>query len=445
MASSQRRTGADACPGALDVHQAADGGLARVRVPGGQLTAEQLRVVVESAADLGNGVVELTSRANLQVRGLAPGTEVDLAARLAAVGLLPSLSHEKVRNIMASPLGPGDLVAELDELLRATPALAALPGRFLFALDDGTGDVAWLGADLTAVPVDPHHSRNSQSRTPAPSTLHPPTASTPHSASASDPASGPHPSVDGPHPTPGGQPTPILSGGGLGRGRDGLPVDRCGQLHAVLLGGVDLGIRVRREDTARVLVTLAGDFLRLRDGHWRIAELGPQVAEVAAAVGTSDARIAVGAPPTAGPMGPLVFADGSPGFGAVAPLGRITAAQAAVLGTVIITPWRGVVVRGDGRGLAEAGLLTEWGAPGIGVTACAGKPGCAKALADVRSAALAVDQPGRAVHWSGCGRRCGRPAGAVIDVVATADGYLLDGRAIPGGQVVGAVADRRQQ
>jgi precorrin-3B synthase len=35
----------DACPGALQTHAAADGALARVRVPGGALTSEQLRVL----------------------------------------------------------------------------------------------------------------------------------------------------------------------------------------------------------------------------------------------------------------------------------------------------------------------------------------------------------------------------------------------------------------
>jgi precorrin-3B synthase len=42
----------------------------------------------------------------------------------------------------------GPLVAELDEALVADPVLAELPGRFLFAVDDGTADVSALGADV---------------------------------------------------------------------------------------------------------------------------------------------------------------------------------------------------------------------------------------------------------------------------------------------------------
>jgi precorrin-3B synthase len=63
------------------------------------------------------------------------------------------------------------------------------------------------------------------------------------------------------------------------------------------------------------------------------------------------------------------------------------------------------------------------------VTACTGRPGCASALADVRADALAVHATAGAdaapVHWSGCARRCGRPAGTAIDMIATGSGYQV--------------------
>jgi precorrin-3B synthase len=64
------------------------------------------------------------------------------------------------------------------------------------------------------------------------------------------------------------------------------------------------------------------------------------------------------------------------------------------------------------------------------VTACAGRPGCAKSLADVRSDATSavanrtLPADGARQHWAGCERRCGRPPGDVVDVVAT--GSLFD-------------------
>ncbi|CAM3671022.1 precorrin-3B synthase [Tsukamurella strandjordii] len=117
----------------------------RVRLPGGRLTPAQL----ETLADLSDGDdIELTSRGNIQLRGVA---DVDAArAALSGAGLLPSETHERVRNIVASPMSRAlaDRAAAFDEALRGRAALAALPGRFLFALDDGSGDVATLAADV---------------------------------------------------------------------------------------------------------------------------------------------------------------------------------------------------------------------------------------------------------------------------------------------------------
>src|SRR5262249_31900538 len=80
-----------------------------------------------------------------------------LTDELTRVGLLPSLSHDRVRNVLASPLAGLDggpdltgIVRALDAALCARPRLAELSGRFLFAVDDGRGDVAGLGADVVA-------------------------------------------------------------------------------------------------------------------------------------------------------------------------------------------------------------------------------------------------------------------------------------------------------
>ena len=150
---TRARVRADACPGVFAPHDAADGPLARVRLPGGAVSAAQLRALADSAEACGDGDLHLTSRGNVQLRGV---TRPGLAARLTGAGLLPSPSHERVRNVLASPLsgvrgGLADvrgLAGDLDTLLCATPELAELPGRFLFAFDDGRGDVAGEGADV---------------------------------------------------------------------------------------------------------------------------------------------------------------------------------------------------------------------------------------------------------------------------------------------------------
>ena len=147
----------DACPGSLQVHQAADGALARVRLPGGMIAPHQLEALAHAADDLGSPEMELTSRGNIQIRGLTDPEK--MADIIAGVGLLPSTTQERVRNIVASPLSGRaggsvdirDVVTELDDAIQAEPELAGLPGRFLFGVDDGRADICGLGADVVSI------------------------------------------------------------------------------------------------------------------------------------------------------------------------------------------------------------------------------------------------------------------------------------------------------
>lgn len=156
----------DLCPGVLRPWAAEDGALVRLRLPGGQVTREQLAATVGVAEEHGDGRVHLTARGNLQLRGL-PGHDClpgEVVAAFRATGLLPHPTHDLVRNVMASPLtglagGRADLrpvVATLDERLCARSSLAQLPGRFLFVLDDGRGDLVDRRLDLGLVAVDQH-------------------------------------------------------------------------------------------------------------------------------------------------------------------------------------------------------------------------------------------------------------------------------------------------
>ena len=139
-------TSVDACPGILDLHEARDGHVARVRLPGGYVTASGLHALGELARRYGDGRVDLTSRGNVQLRGVRAGDAGALSRQAAADGLLPSPAHDRARNIVAGPLAGlaghaelRSLVEALDRGLLADPALAALPGRFLFSVDDGGG------------------------------------------------------------------------------------------------------------------------------------------------------------------------------------------------------------------------------------------------------------------------------------------------------------------
>ncbi|MGB3287405.1 nitrite reductase, partial [Mycolicibacter algericus] len=156
------RARADRCPGVLRPWLADDGLLVRLRLVGGRLPVAALERLLRVSAEFADGSIYLTKRANLQLRGL-PGhggqLTPDVVAALASTGLLPSRSHELVRNILVSPQtgyagGRVDLrpvSARLDALLCGDPRLARLPGRFLFVLDDGRGDLIDRATDAGLV------------------------------------------------------------------------------------------------------------------------------------------------------------------------------------------------------------------------------------------------------------------------------------------------------
>jgi precorrin-3B synthase len=117
------------------------------------------------AEEYGDGRVYLTTRANLQIRGL-PSSDGSLPTKvldaIEVAGLLPSRSHDLVRNVMVSPQtglagGRADLRLigrALEAALLSDPRLRLLPGRFLFALDDGRGDLIDRQCDLGLVSLD---------------------------------------------------------------------------------------------------------------------------------------------------------------------------------------------------------------------------------------------------------------------------------------------------
>lgn len=163
--TSSLRSRPDLCPGVFRPWSADDGALVRLRLIGGRLAPGSLAALSDVAHEYGDGDLHLTRRANLQLRGL-PTHGGDLLAEVVlaieATGLLPSRTHELVRNLMISPQtglsgGRADLrpvATELDGVLCANPRLARLPGRFLFVLDDGRGDLVGRSADLGLVALD---------------------------------------------------------------------------------------------------------------------------------------------------------------------------------------------------------------------------------------------------------------------------------------------------
>ncbi|QOG20268.1 precorrin-3B synthase [Bradyrhizobium sp. SEMIA] len=144
------------CPGALRPMQSGDGLVVRVRPFGGRLEANQIAGLAELAERHGNGLIDVTSRANLQIRGVSEETHRPLIDGLAQLQLLdPDTDIEARRNILVTPFWTvGDetqaLAAELEEAL-ADSALD-LPTKFGFAIDDGKSRV--LAGDSADVRIE---------------------------------------------------------------------------------------------------------------------------------------------------------------------------------------------------------------------------------------------------------------------------------------------------
>ncbi len=359
--STSARARADACPGVFATHDAADGPLARVRLPGGAITKAQLSALADAADDLGDGALHLTSRGNVQLRGV---TRPGLAARLSEAGLLPAPSHERVRNILASPRSriAQELAAALDKALCAVPELAGLPGRFLFALDGGRGDVAGEGADV------------------------------------------------------------------------------CWRDGALLLDGADTGLRVTEEHAVEALISVARTFLGSRGTAWRVGEL-PATEPLLRGISGETVEPEVFATRPGLPIGPI----GDDAIGVAPVFGRLTSEQVrkiAKAGDAVVTPWRSILVLGKLE--PRTGLIVDPHEPALGVSACIGRPGCAKSRADVRADAARIGRTPR-VHVAGCERRCGKPAHEHVDVLAVEDGYLVDGAWVPVGELARTLAQKGTQ
>ncbi|MES0823825.1 precorrin-3B synthase [Ruegeria sp. SCP11] len=128
------------CPGAHRPMMSGDGLVVRVRPRLARLSAVQALGLCELADRFGNGTIDLTNRANLQMRGVKEADHQALLTELAALDLLDAEPGIEVRrNILVTPLyETGDLTARLaQQLINRLGELPALPAKFGFAIDTG--------------------------------------------------------------------------------------------------------------------------------------------------------------------------------------------------------------------------------------------------------------------------------------------------------------------
>ena len=145
------------CPGLARPMPTGDGLLARIHPPLGVLTPAQARAIVEGARLYGNGHVDLTARANIQIRGVSEATTAPLAALLVAAGL-GDTRHDggPQRLTLTGPLAgcdPSELI-DVPALARAIEAVGravpGLPPKTLVAVGSVREEADWSVVPVTA-------------------------------------------------------------------------------------------------------------------------------------------------------------------------------------------------------------------------------------------------------------------------------------------------------
>lgn len=397
-----------ACPGLLRIVQALDGGICRIKLPGGVLSGDQARAIADAAQRFASGVLELTNRSNLQIRGIRAESEQDLIRALLDANLGPSTANaDDVRNLMLSPAAGLDrqqhldtrpLAEELLALLQDNPALHALSAKFAIQLDGGESlcmlehaHDLWLRALPSAAPQ-------------------------------------------------------------LVFGLAGCPTEK------------PLGM-VAAADAVQLVEAILLTFLECASPEQSRMRQLLETIPVSELLRRVQARLPFAllpapenwqrqTPAATPPIG--IIAQRQTGLTMVAanaPLGRIDAGQLHAVtelaqrhgdGSLRLTPWQGLLIPNvlDNEAgellaaLGQVGLLTDSAAPLANLIACTGSAGCARGLADTKRDALALaaclqqHDAHPQVHLSGCSRSCAAAHVAPFTLLAVGDGrYQLYERA----------------
>lgn len=161
--------------GLFHVAPAQDSFMVRLRIPGGALTAQQMRGLAKLAAEHGAGGADITTRGNLQIRNLRPRDIIRVLTAIQAIGLTSRGSGaDNIRNITASPItgidgaelyDVGPLAEAMGHYIYNSRDLYGLPRKFNIAFDNGgaisvladTNDIGFIAVrvgDGKAVPPD---------------------------------------------------------------------------------------------------------------------------------------------------------------------------------------------------------------------------------------------------------------------------------------------------
>ncbi|WP_210484221.1 precorrin-3B synthase [Microvirga antarctica] len=163
------------CPDMLRPMATGDGLLVRVHPQVARLTARQADAIADAAARWGNGLLDLSSRGNIQIRGVSEATHRPLVEHLIGVGLMDGVRGESpYRLTTLSPLAGCDPTDRVDALALAQSletlgqALTGLHPKFSIVVDGGgavsladrEADLRFVGLTETLLCVGVDHGHD---------------------------------------------------------------------------------------------------------------------------------------------------------------------------------------------------------------------------------------------------------------------------------------------
>ncbi|MEM5342759.1 precorrin-3B synthase [Paraburkholderia azotifigens] len=400
-----------ACPGLLRIVPALDGGICRVKLAAGALNSAQALAIADAIDEHASGIVDITNRANLQLRGVKRGQEDALIAALLDAGLGPqNATHafaDDVRNVMVSPAAGRDahalfdttaLASDLLSLLQGDARCAALSPKFALLLDGGERlmmldhphDI-WFSAMPSGDRAEPLFAFGLAGC--------PPVAAEHANALAAVAASD------------------VIA---LTRALLHTFLDLATPEHARMR---DVGAVHSPDDVLAHAVRKSGVSLLRGEPveRWR-REPADALRRLGAFQQRDGQRWHVGGQPALGRMNSAMLR------------GLAALSQSNEGATLHMTPWQNVLLTDIGTANVTAtlqtfetlGLATSTQNPLTRVIACAGSTGCAKSLADTKGDALTLAARGvpvqTQVHLSGCPRSCAAAHCTPFTLLATSPG-----------------------
>lgn len=382
------------CPSMLVPMPTGDGLLVRLHPLLGRLTTPQMRAIATAADRFGNGLIDLSSRGNLQIRGVGESAHADLVQHIVEAGLTDGIRSESpFRLTITSPFAGIDrtdlidarhLAEQVEQACAALPKLSAkmcvvIDGGGSTPLDDTDGDIRLVAVSDAAVAIGLMHA-------------------------------------DGPQ-----------------------------WVGTVSVGDAPASVRTILARFASIANERPGEIRRMRDlPATRFKELAENLDPPVVPPDRRDA-----------PRVGIVSSAGQTAVLLGLPYGRCTAAvfdhiaswsEEAGLHEVRLSPWRSIALSGlsveDAAAISTrataAGMIVDPHDTRRQIAACPGAPACTSGTTsthdDADRIATALRQspnPTLTVHVSGCAKGCAHPGNAALTLVAQSGTYgiVADGNA----------------